>query len=76
MRRYGKLAVWTLVLVAGLSLWTLAQGLTADEILDQVEEKSFIGTETGSIVGTLKLSITEEGAVSYTHLTLPTKRIV
>jgi len=67
MRRYEKLAAWTLVLVAGLSLWTLAQGLTADEILNQVEEKSFIGTEIGSIVGTLELAITEEGeTLNYT----------
>ena len=67
MRRYGKLAAWTLVLVAGLSLWTLAQGLTADEILAQVEEKSFIGTEIGSIAGTLELAITEEGeTLNYT----------
>ena len=67
MRRYEKIVVWTLVLVVGLSWWTLAQGLTADEILDRVEEKSIMGSDIGSMITTVKFEITSEGeTTSYT----------
>jgi len=67
MDSYRAVAAWVLLCLAGLSLGTLAQGLTADEILDRVEEKSFIGTEVGSMVATVKFDVTAEGeTTSYT----------
>ncbi|MGY4707395.1 outer membrane lipoprotein-sorting protein [Candidatus Bipolaricaulota sp. J31] len=67
MKRLEKISLWTAVALLVIGLTTWAQGLTADQILEQVEEKSFIGTEKGSIVGTIKLDITEEGeTLSYT----------
>ncbi|HAF71024.1 MAG: hypothetical protein XD60_0411 [Acetothermia bacterium 64_32] len=47
--------------VLGLWAWALPQGLTADEILDRVEEKTFIGVETGSMMATISLAVTAEG---------------
>jgi|Deesub1362A_J573_1020465.scaffolds.fasta_scaffold06089_4 hypothetical protein len=47
-----------LVLVASFSFGLLAQGLTADEILAKVEEKSFMGGGVGSMVTTVKFDVT------------------
>lgn len=51
------LLVVSLVMLWGLGL--LAQGLTADEILAQVEERGFMGTGTGEAVITVRFTITE-----------------
>ena len=67
MPNMKQVAVWALLLVAGLSLWAWAQGLTADEILDQVEEKSIMGGAIGSMIATVKLDVTAQGEItSYT----------
>ena len=67
MPNMKQVAVWALLLVAGLSLWAWAQGLTADEILDQVEEKSIMGGDIGSMIATVKLDVTAQGEItSYT----------
>jgi len=55
------------ILVLGVSLPLLAQGLTADEILARVEEKSFMGGGAGDMVTTVKFDVTSEGGTtSYT----------
>ena len=59
MPNMKQVAVWALLLVAGLSLWAWAQGLTADEILDQVEEKGFFSTEENLTLA-FALSVWEE----------------
>lgn len=56
MKKRTLLAV-SLVMLWGLGL--LAQGLSADDILAKVEEKGFMGAETGEVVVTVRFTITE-----------------
>ncbi len=62
--RKGVLLVASFVALWGLGL--LAQGLSADEILAKVEEKGFMGAETGKVVVTVRFTITE-GDVTNTY---------
>mgnify|MGYP000448178673 CR=1 FL=1 len=53
-----KILLVAFVLV-GLGVGLLAQGLTADEILARVEEKGFMGGETGKVISVVRFTITE-----------------
>ncbi len=67
MRKTLIVPLLSAALVSVLAPWGLANGLTADQILDQVEKKSFMGGAVGSTVAIVKFDVTAEGTTtSYT----------
>ena len=64
-----KVLLSVLIIGLGVSLGLLAQGLTADQILNRVEEAGgFVGGGAGSIITTAQVDITPDGeeTTSYT----------
>lgn len=57
---------WSLVITALVGIWVLAfsgsaLGIAADEILEKVEEQSFLVGGVGDVVSTIRFSFIEEG---------------
>ncbi|MEW6216911.1 MAG: outer membrane lipoprotein-sorting protein [Candidatus Bipolaricaulota bacterium] len=71
MPNVSRAVVWGVTLAVSLSLSAWAEGTTADEILDFVEQKSIMGGDVGNMSATVQLDVTTDGeTTNYTFRVL------